>query len=80
MQARCLSIVLNEDVDFMNLIRKVERALDTDFRSVDKKGRYIAEGEFRGCKVSIVDRVDRLGEMMSDQGRAGSNFTPCLIK
>lgn len=46
------------------------------FIAKTKKGRCVAEGEFRGCNISIVDRIDRLGEVMSDDSHVIDIYIP----
>lgn len=76
MQKRRLSIVLKEDIDFKDVVRKAEAAFSTIFHSKDKKGRYVAEGEFQGCNVSVIDRIDQLGEFLSDDNHVIDIYIP----
>lgn len=73
-RGRCLSVVLLEDISFLELIGKIEGAFNVNFSVVDKKGRYIAEWSGDDYSVEVIDRVDRLGDFLSDENHVVDIF------
>lgn len=71
---RCLSVVLLEDIDFSELVGKVEVAFGVNLAIKDKEGRCIAEGGADGFYIEVVDRVDRLGDFLSDDNHVVDIF------
>ncbi|WP_218921211.1 hypothetical protein [Burkholderia sp. ABCPW 11] len=65
-RGRCLSVVLLEDIDFEELVKKIENAFGVNLLVSDKKGRYVAEWEGGDFSIEVIDRVDRLGDFLSD--------------
>jgi hypothetical protein len=66
MKKKYLSIVLLEDVDFKEVVLKIEKAFGISLICENKKGRYMAEGIVENYKIVVVDRIDDLGESLSD--------------
>lgn len=73
-RGRCLSVVLLEDVDFLDLVRKIENAFGVRLSLKDKKGRYIADWDGNDFSIEVVDRVDRLGDFLSDENHVVDVF------
>ncbi|HGL6718968.1 hypothetical protein NTJ56_23095 [Burkholderia contaminans] len=73
-RGRCLSVVLLEDVDFLDLVRKIENAFGVRLSVKDKKGRYIADWDGNDFSIEVVDRVDRLGDFLSDENHVVDVF------
>lgn len=61
-----LNIVLLETISFQNLVSKINKAFEVNFTSINKKGRYIAEGYTKDYKIEVIDKVDELGDFLSD--------------
>ncbi|MHA8111804.1 hypothetical protein ACX122_01535 [Kosakonia cowanii] len=70
MKRRWLRFVLLEDCCFADLLIKLSVAFNQQFLMRDDKGRYIAEVVFDNYKIKVVDKIDRLNEMLCD-----SNYT-----
>jgi len=66
MKTKFLNIVLLEDLPFEELVPRVEKAFNTPLPYENKKGRYIAAGDMGDYKVSVIDRKDDLGDVLSD--------------
>jgi hypothetical protein len=66
MKKKHLNIVLLEDIEFKEVVIKIEKALGTSLPYENKKGRYIAEGIMENYKILVVDRVDDIGDFLSD--------------
>ncbi|MCR4465331.1 hypothetical protein [Burkholderia sp. SCN-KJ] len=73
-RGRCLSVVLLEDVDFLDLVRKIQNAFGVRLSVKDKKGRYIADWGGNDFSIEVVDRVDRLGDFLSDENHVVDVF------
>ncbi|MPV67483.1 hypothetical protein [Burkholderia sp. BE17] len=73
-RGRCLSVVLLEDVDFLGLVKKIENAFGARLSVKDKKGRYIADWDGDDFSIEVVDRVDRLGDFLSDENHVVDVF------
>ncbi|MDF3084533.1 hypothetical protein [Burkholderia sola] len=65
-RGRCLSVVLLENIDFDDLVKKIENAFGVSLLVSDKKGRYVAAWEGGDFSIEVIDRVDRLGDFLSD--------------
>jgi hypothetical protein len=70
MKKKYLSIVLLEDTCFKEVVMKIEKAFGIPLLYKNKKGRYIAEGIMENYKISVVDRIDDLGEFLTDDYHA----------
>lgn len=66
MKRRWLRFVLFVDCSFADLLIKLSIAFNQQFLMRDDKGRYIAEADCNNYKVIVVDKVDRLSEMLCD--------------
>lgn len=66
MKRRWLRFVLLDDCSFADLLIKLSIAFNQQFLMRDDKGRYIAEANFDNYKVIVVDKVDRLSEILCD--------------
>lgn len=66
MKRKYLNIVLLEDIDFENVVIKIEKAFGISLPYENNKGRFIAEGITENYKVLVVDRLDDLGEFLTD--------------
>ncbi|WP_046228003.1 hypothetical protein [Paenibacillus dauci] len=64
---RLLSFVLLEDVPFEHILTRVAAAFQINLSYEDYKGRYIAKAYLPGYHLEVVDRVDRLSEMLCDE-------------
>ncbi|RQZ42276.1 hypothetical protein DIE16_02620 [Burkholderia sp. Bp9090] len=73
-RSRCLSVVLLEDVDFLGLVGKIESAFGVRLSVKDEKGRYIADWDGNDFSIEVVDRVDRLGDFLSDENHVVDVF------
>ncbi len=65
-EGRQLGILLLEDISFEQLVLKVEKAFGIYFSSYDDKGRYVAKGNLNDYSVEVVDKIDRLSEILCD--------------
>ncbi len=65
-EGRQLGILLLEDISFELLVLKVEKAFGIYFSSYDDKGRYVAKGNLNDYSVEVVDKIDRLSEILCD--------------
>ncbi|WP_323866373.1 hypothetical protein [Xenorhabdus cabanillasii] len=65
-KTRHLNIVLLEDVPFEELIPKLEKAFGVNLPYQDVKGRYIAKAKLQEFDIEVVDRIDQLGDFLSD--------------
>ncbi|MGQ6550285.1 hypothetical protein KGP17_10150 [Serratia sp. JSRIV001] len=63
---RWLIFVLEEDVPFSELILKLEQAFGISLPYKDDKGRDIAKAKLTDYDVRVIDRIDRLDEMLCD--------------
>ena len=63
---RWLIFVLEEDVPFTELILKLEQAFVISLPYKDDKGRDIAKAKLDDYDVRVIDRIDRLDEMLCD--------------
>lgn len=63
---RQLGILLLEDIPFDKLLIKLERAFSVSLPCEDDKGRYVAKAELDDYNIEIIDRVDRLGDVLCD--------------
>lgn len=62
-----LSIVLLESVSFEELVLKISRAFEISLSCEDEKGRYIAKGFTNDFEIELIDKIDRLGDFISDE-------------
>ncbi|PHM35988.1 hypothetical protein Xmau_04389 [Xenorhabdus mauleonii] len=65
-KTRSLNIVLLEDIPFEELILKLEKTFDINLPYQDVKGRYIAKAKLQEFDIEVVDRIDQLGDFLSD--------------
>lgn len=63
---RWLSFVLEEDIPFDELILKLEKVFGISLPYKDDKGRYIAKADLTDYEVQVIDRIDRLDEILCD--------------
>lgn len=63
---RQLGILLLEDIPFDKLLIKLERAFGVSLPCEDDKGRYVAKAELDDYNIKVIDRVDRLGDVLCD--------------
>ncbi|HIE4324692.1 TPA: hypothetical protein ACXM6M_003161 [Serratia marcescens] len=63
---RQLGILLLEDIPFDKLLIKLERAFGFSLPCEDDKGRYVAKAELDDYNIEVIDRVDRLGDVLCD--------------
>lgn len=66
-QKRWLSFVLVDDSSFDELLTKIEQAFKHKLSCKDDEGRYIAKAEFDGFSIKVIDKVDRLSELLCDE-------------
>ncbi|WP_126225905.1 hypothetical protein [Burkholderia ambifaria] len=71
---RCLSVVLLEDIDFEDLIKKIGNAFGVNLLVSDKKGRYVAGWRGEEFSIEVIDRLDRLGDFLSDENHVVDFF------
>lgn len=64
---RWLSFVLAEDMPFCDLILKLEKVFGVSLPYKDDKGRYIAKAKLTDYEVQVIDRVDRVAEILCDE-------------
>lgn len=64
---RWLSFVLVDDSSFDELIAKIEQVFKHNLSCEDDGGRYIAEAEFDGFSIKVIDKIDRLSELLCDE-------------
>lgn len=62
-----LAFIVKESILFDSLVVKVEQAFKLKLISKDDEGRYIARGNVDGFDVEIVDKIDRLSEILCDE-------------
>lgn len=63
---RWLSFVIEDDVPFKELILKLEKIFGINLPYKDDKGRYIAKAKLADYEIQVIDRVDRLDEILCD--------------
>ncbi|MEM8323546.1 hypothetical protein Q4S25_09705 [Morganella morganii] len=61
-----LSFVLVDDNSFSELLTKIERSFKQRLSCEDDEGRYIATAKFDGFKIKVIDKIDRLSELLCD--------------
>jgi hypothetical protein len=66
MNTEYLSIVLLEDLPFEKLIHKLENAFKIEFPYSNYKGRNIGKAVVENYEISIIDRIDNLGDFLCD--------------
>lgn len=66
MDKEYLSIVITEDLNFEELIHKLNKAFEIEFQYSNYKGRNVGKAMMENCEISIIDRVDELGDFLSD--------------
>ncbi|WP_312689896.1 hypothetical protein [Kosakonia sp.] len=64
---RWLSFVLAEEGTFDELLCKFERAFQQPLICHDDKGRYIACAVCQGFEIKVIDKEDRLSELLCDE-------------
>ena len=67
MQKRWLSFILVDDSSFDELLTKIEQAFKHKLYCKDDAGRYIAKAELDGFSIKVIDKVDRLSELLCDE-------------
>lgn len=66
-QKRWLSVVLVDDSSFDELLTKIEQAFKHKLSCKDDEGRYIAKAEIDGFSIKVIDKIDRLSELLCDE-------------
>ncbi|MDC9607423.1 hypothetical protein WDV76_16715 [Xenorhabdus griffiniae] len=64
---RYLSIVLDTDTNFEELVSEISQVFDINLLIKDDKGRYIATGDCEKYKIIVVDKLDRSSELLCDE-------------
>lgn len=64
---RWLSFVLVDDGSFDELLTKIEQAFKHKLSYMDDEGRYIAKAEFDDFSIKVIDKIDRLSELLCDE-------------
>lgn len=64
---RWLSFVLVDDSSFDELLTKIEQAFKHKLSCKDDDGRYIAKAEFDDFSIKVIDKIDRLSELLCDE-------------
>ncbi|KEA51383.1 hypothetical protein DT73_18690 [Mangrovibacter sp. MFB070] len=64
---RWLSFVLTSNDSFDELLIKIQQAFKCKLSSEDDEGRYIAKARLGGFSIKVIDRVDRLSELLCDE-------------
>lgn len=66
MKKRWLRFVLLEDCSFTDLLTKIAKAFNVELSVEDDEGRYVAKGDFSFYSIELVDRFDRLSDLLCD--------------
>ncbi|EDS6041286.1 TPA: hypothetical protein O7X39_000654 [Salmonella enterica] len=64
---RWLTFVLSDDGSFDELIIKTEQAFQHKLICIDDEGRYIASADLDEFSIRVIDKVDRLSELLCDE-------------
>ncbi|EEC5265557.1 hypothetical protein JK365_00210 [Salmonella enterica subsp. enterica serovar Ceyco] len=64
---RWLTFVLSDDGSFDELIIKTEQAFKHKLICIDDEGRYIASADLDEFSIRVIDKVDRLSELLCDE-------------
>lgn len=64
---RWLTFVLSDDGSFDELIIKTELAFKHKLICIDDEGRYIASADLDEFSIKLIDKVDRLSELLCDE-------------
>ncbi|EBA5557753.1 hypothetical protein EL09_23955 [Salmonella enterica subsp. enterica] len=64
---RWLTFVLSDDGSFDELIIKTEQAFKHKLICVDDEGRYIASADLDEFSIRVIDKIDRLSELLCDE-------------
>lgn len=67
MKTKYLNIVLLENVPFLCVLSKIETAFGVSMKYENKKGRYIGDAILKNYSISLIDRIDQLGDFLSDE-------------
>ena len=67
MNYRTLSVVLLESIVFEALVARLGIAFQVAFSVENKKGRRIAQAQAGKFDIAVIDRVDELGDFLSDE-------------
>ncbi|WP_124662891.1 hypothetical protein [Burkholderia sp. Bp8998] len=62
-----MSVIILDDIDFFDLIKKIEAAFVACLVVEDRKGRYFAEWHGHEFSIKVIDRIDRLGKFLCDE-------------
>lgn len=64
---RWLNFVLSDDGGFDELIIKTEQAFKHKLICIDDEGRYIASADLDEFSIRVIDKVNRLSELLCDE-------------
>lgn len=62
-----LNIIITETIEFVDLLSKLEEAFSVLLPYQNKKGRLIANGNFNGHEVHVIDKYDDLAPSLCDE-------------
>lgn len=66
-QKRWLIFILVDDDSFDELLTKIELAFKHKLSCKDDEGRYIAKAALDGFSIKVIDKVDRLSDLLCDE-------------
>ncbi|NUF50465.1 hypothetical protein [Gilliamella sp. ESL0250] len=60
-------VLVDNNNSFKEMLAKIEQAFKCKLSCKDEKGRYIARAELDNFSIAVIDKIDRLSELLCDE-------------
>ena len=60
-------VLIDSNNSFEEMLTKIELAFKCKLSCKDEKGRYIARAELDNFSIAVIDKIDRLSELLCDE-------------